>query len=197
VASGEIDRTFSESEYRNKIKLELSTGRFQHAILSVKELIQFQKTTGRIEDISLSYQELALIYIYAYPQIAPDSPAKLIQHMEQRLKLLQDQNGREGRGYAEALVTLAALCLILKKYKHALEYISQPEAQAYYGEENYAPILALYQLPLLLKGKSSSAAQQELQQFMHSVQAKLNTTKDTIMLFMYQFMLKVAGNFDA
>jgi tetratricopeptide (TPR) repeat protein len=197
VTSGEIDRTFSESEYRNKVKLELSTGRFQQAILSVKELIQFQKTTGRLEDISLSYQELALIYIYAYPQIAPDAPAKLIQHMEQRLKQLQDQSGKDGRGYAEALVTLAALCLILKKYKQALDYISRPEAVAYYGDENYPPIRALYQLPIRLKGKSSLAAQQMITQFIDSVQAKLNTTRDSIMLFMYQFMLKVARNFDA
>jgi hypothetical protein len=192
---GVIKRPIAENEYRNRIKLELITGRYQEALQTAQRLIQYQKSAGLLENIPSSYKEMALIYIYSFPHILPDNPELLLKHLEEKLKLDALQTGKDSRDYSETLTTRAALLLIIRKYAEAYEDIQNPFVQQYYGAVIYPVILDLYQLPIKARKLNKLQQKEILEQTLLEMDRKKNATQDPLYQHMIQFVMKTLHYF--
>jgi len=192
LISGAINRPISEKEFRNRIKIELSTGRFQDALHTVKDLISFQKTTGLSDNILLSYQEMALIYIYAHPVLVPDKPAHLLKYLELRLRQVAQATGKKNRTYAEILSIKAAFLLIIRKFDEALLCISEPEIQEYYSPQLYTTVKQLYLLPGILKSLNKEKAKAELVAFEDYIRHQLSQAHEQNYQQVLGFILKIS-----
>lgn len=195
IEKGLINRPLSENEYRNRIKLELGTGRIQDALNTVKALIHFQKSTGLQENIPVSYQEMALIYLYTYPNLVPAQPQVLLKYLDIRMKQEAQKGNAAGRNYAETLITKAAMLLITGKYTEALKLIQRPEAKTYYNTEMYALILELYKLPLSMKTLPSKEAEHSVRKYIRHAEHCLGTTPDPVFQHMIGFVIRIAQSF--
>jgi hypothetical protein len=64
----------SESNFKNRISIEVATGRFRDAVKTAHDLIEFQKENKNEEKRMNGYAELAVVYSYAYPMLkCPDT----------------------------------------------------------------------------------------------------------------------------
>lgn len=195
IHSGALNRPIAENEYKNRIKLELITQRYQQALHTVQDLIQFQKSSGLTENIPTSYSELALIYIYAFPTILPKNTELLFKYLDEKLKIDAHQTGKDSRGYAETITTRAALLLICKKYKQAFQDIQHPAVPNYYGNEIYPIIQTLYEFPLSSKNLSKERLAANLNIFFEEMTKKSRTIQDPLSQHIVQFVLKMINYF--
>ena len=89
----------SESHFKNKIAIEVATGRYRDAVKTAHDLIDFQKEHKHEEKRLNGFAELAVVYSYAYPVLKCPDPEflsrqlKLFTALLKREKSLQPGDG--------------------------------------------------------------------------------------------------------
>lgn len=193
--SGQVNRPLAENDFRNKIKLELITRRFQEALQTARQLIAWYKSTGRLENVPASYKEMAQIYIYAFPELVPDKPEQLLRYLDEKMKSDLQQTGKDSRDYADTLTTRTALLLISRKYREALEGMRQPVVQSYYGKGMYEIILSLYELPEAVRKLPTPTRNQKLNEYLSFIQDEIRKTTEPLNLHLLGFIEKIIRYF--
>ncbi len=79
----------SESNFKNKIAIEVATGRYRDAVKTAHELIDFQKEHKQEEKRLNGYAELAVIYSYAYPTLKCPDPEFITRQLKAFTALLK------------------------------------------------------------------------------------------------------------
>ena len=82
----------SESNFKNRIAIEVATGRFREAVKTAHDLIEFQKENKNEEKRLSGYAELAVVYSYAYPVLKCPDPDFLSRQLKAFTALLKRTN---------------------------------------------------------------------------------------------------------
>lgn len=85
----------SESNFKNRIAIEVATGRFRDAVKTAHDLIEFQKENKNEEKRMNGYAELAVVYSYAYPQLKCPDPEFLSRQLKTFTALLKKEKSRQ------------------------------------------------------------------------------------------------------
>lgn len=117
----------SDSQYSNRITIEIATGRFSEALATAEELLEFLKDQKEEERRLKAYAEMVQVYTYAYPKLKPASPEFLLRKMDEYLKVLKSDKDPM---YGRQLGMKAVLLLHLGEIKQAVKIGLQPEAIA-------------------------------------------------------------------
>ncbi len=79
----------SESNFKNRIAIEVATNRFRDAVKTAHDLIEFQKENKNEEKRLNGFAELAVIYSYAYPALKCPDPEFLSRQLKVFTSLLK------------------------------------------------------------------------------------------------------------
>lgn len=116
----------SESNFKNRIAIEVATGRFRDAVKTAHDLIEFQKENKNEEKRMNGYAELAVIYSYAYPMMKCPDP----EFLSRQLKALTSLQKREkSRHLGEGLSSQAIFAFMNKDWKLSAAVMKNEEAQ--------------------------------------------------------------------
>ena len=85
----------SESNFKNKIAIEVATGRYREAVKTAHDLIEFQKEHKNEEKRLNGYAELAVVYSYAYPNLKCPDPDFLTRQLKTFNALLKRENSMQ------------------------------------------------------------------------------------------------------
>jgi hypothetical protein len=189
-----VNHTLTQHEYRNRIKLEVITHQYSNALNTASELIKEQKLKGLLDQLPTSYLEMAMIYVFAYPQQIPQDLTRIISFLKQKEK--QCQQEKDIRGYGEVLVTRAALLLMARKYTEAFKVIQLPAVERYYAKDIYILMLEFYQLPLTIRnGKAKQNASEQIKLFSNKLYQIESETNDPIYQYLTGFMQRLLPSF--
>ncbi|NBV13748.1 MAG: hypothetical protein EBS07_06735 [Sphingobacteriia bacterium] len=174
--------------------MEVITHQYSAALNTVAELIKEQKLKGLIDQLPTSYLEMAMIYVFAYPQQIPQDLTRIISFLKQKEK--QCQQEKDIRGYGEVLVTRVALLLMARKYTEAFKVIQLPAVERYYAKDIYILMLEFYQLPLTIRnGKAKQNASEQIKLFSNKLYQIESETNDSIYQYLTGFMQKLLPSF--
>lgn len=116
----------SESHFKNKIAIEVATGRYREAVKTAHELIDFQKEHKQEEKRLNGYAELAVIYSYAYPTLKCPDPEFLSRQLKALTALLKREKSMQlGDGQA----TQAIFAFMNKDWKQAKSIMQRESAR--------------------------------------------------------------------
>jgi hypothetical protein len=117
----------SESHFKNKIAIEVATGRYRDAVKTAHELIDFQKEHKNEEKRLNGYAELAIVYSYAYPTLKCPDPEFLSRQLKSFTALLKREKSLQlGDGQS----TQAIFAFMNKDWKLAKSIMQSETAKA-------------------------------------------------------------------
>jgi hypothetical protein len=116
----------SESSFRNRIAIEIATGRFRDAVKTAHDLIEFQKENKNEEKRMNGYAELAVIYSYAYPVLKCPDPEFLARQLKAFTALLKREKSRH---LGDGLSTQAIFAFLNKDWKLSASIMKSEIAQ--------------------------------------------------------------------
>jgi hypothetical protein len=116
----------SESSFKNRMAIEVATGRFREAVKTAYDLIEFQKENKNEEKRLNAYAELAVLYTYVYPVLKCPDPEFLARQLKSFTTLLK----REGSlHYRDGQTSQAVFAFLNKDWKLANSIMRHKEAQ--------------------------------------------------------------------
>ena len=108
----------SENHYRNKMHIEVAAEKFEEAIKTCEELLEYQREQGIFENQLLAYAELAQIYIHAWPKKLYDNPDLLLENIDKYIFKLKRKDPQRLLGEIYALK--ASLLFLKGEYEDAV-----------------------------------------------------------------------------
>lgn len=165
----------SESNFRNRISIEVATGRFRDAVKSAHDLIEFQKEHKNEEKRMNGYAELATVYSYAYPMLKCPDPDFLARQLKAFTALLKRGNPVQ---VGEGLSTQAVFAFINKDWKLANSIAVQKPVQDLFSSLD----MGVYNELLVLSPASDMATVKELKKRIHGLLDK-SFTSDRVYSF--------------
>lgn len=106
----------TESFFINKIMSGIAVGNFNDALATAEALIAFQKDQKKDESRFKGYEQVIIIYTYAYPALKCPNPEFYIARMDEYISLLKKTDATL---YARALASYAVFLFICGKWKKA------------------------------------------------------------------------------
>lgn len=79
----------SDSQYSNRVAIEIATGRYHDALKTADEMLRFLKDQKDEKKRLKAYGEMLLTYTYAFPKLRPPNPEFLIQKTAELLRLFR------------------------------------------------------------------------------------------------------------
>ncbi|HTF02506.1 MAG TPA: hypothetical protein VK826_00715 [Bacteroidia bacterium] len=133
----------SESNFKNKMAIEVATGRYREAVKTAQELIDFHKEHKQDEKRLNGFAELAVVYSYAFPSMKCPNPDFLTQQLKTYTALLKRGNADN---LGDVLSTQAIFAFMCKDWKAAKKIMSIESAKKVFrsmGLEVYNEFLVL------------------------------------------------------
>lgn len=133
----------SESHFKNKIAIEVATGRFRDAVQTAHTLIDFQKEHKNEEKRLSAYSELANIYSYAYPSLKCPDPEFLARQLKLFTALLKREKSVQ---LGDGLSTQAIFAFMNRDWKLAKSIMQIESARQVFHSMNldsYIEILCM------------------------------------------------------
>lgn len=106
----------SESNFKNKMAIEVATGRLREAVKTAHELIEFHKEHKQEEKRMNGYAELAIVYTYGFPGLQCPDPDFLLRQLKAYSALMKRA---KSSSYGEALSTEAIFAFMNRDWKTA------------------------------------------------------------------------------
>lgn len=104
----------SESNFKNRVAIEVATGRFRDAVKTAHDLIDFQKENKNEEKRLSGFAELAVVYSYAYPSLKCPDVDFLARQLKALTALLKRDKSRQ---LGDGLSTQAIFAFMNKDWK--------------------------------------------------------------------------------
>lgn len=121
----------TESFFINKIMSGIAVGNFTDALTTAEALIAFQKDQKKDESRFKGYEQVIIIYTYAYPALKCPNPDFYIARMDEYTNLLKKTDPVL---YARALASYAVFLFICGKWKKAKAIARMESCRKVYRE---------------------------------------------------------------
>lgn len=106
----------TESFFINKITSGIAVGNFSDALATAEALIAFQKDQKKDESRFKGYEQVTIIYTYAYPALKCPNPEFYIARMDEYTSLLKKT---DPKAYARAMASYGIFLFICGRWKKA------------------------------------------------------------------------------
>lgn len=123
----------SESHFKNKIAIEVATGRYRDAVKTARDLIDFQKEHKLEEKRLNGYAELAVVYSYSYPTLKCPDPEFLSRQLKIFTALLKREKSAQ---LGDGLSTQAIFAFMNKDWKQAKSIMQIESAKQVFHSMN-------------------------------------------------------------
>lgn len=152
----------SESSFRNRIAIEVATGRLREAVKTAHDLIEFQKENKNEEKRLNGYAELAIIYSYSYPAMKCPDPEFLSRQLKSYTALLRrEKSDQLGLG----LSSQAVFAFLNKDWKLAASVMKNEAAKKVFSSMD----LSVYNELLLMSPSTPPEKVKELKKRVQSM----------------------------
>lgn len=172
----------TESHFKNKMAIEVATGRYREAIRTAQDLIDFHKEHQQEEKRMNGYAELAVVYSYAYPVLKCPDPEFLYNQLKRYTSLLK--KGRSEQ-YNDALSTQAIFAFMNGDWKTAEKIMRSPEARKVFSDMH----LEIYNELLVM---SPAAGKEKIAEIKKRIRTMLDKAVSSDMVFSLKRALHLA-----
>jgi hypothetical protein len=114
----------SESQFANRIAIEIATGRYTEALKTADDMLGFLKDQKDKQKRLRAYGEMLLVYSYAFPKLVPYNPAFLADKVKDLFRLIRENKTLY---YNELLISFGVFLLQNNFTAEAIRLARQPE----------------------------------------------------------------------
>jgi|GEM_PF-3412301 len=82
----------TDSQFVNRIAIEVATGRFREALQTAEQMLEFFKDQREEEKRLKAYAEMVQVYTYAWPQLKPHNAEFLLGKLDEYIKVQRRDN---------------------------------------------------------------------------------------------------------
>lgn len=171
----------SESNFKNKVAIEIATGRFHEAIRTAHALVDFHREHKQEEKRLQGYAELAMIYTYAYPQMKCPDPEFLARQLKTFASVLKKNRSSL---YGDILSTQAIFAFMCGDWQLAGKVARLDATRAVFRSmqlEIYFDVLTL----------SPAASKEKINAVRKNIRAQMQKSESAHMVFSLKRAMKL------
>ncbi|TND01738.1 MAG: hypothetical protein FD123_4224 [Bacteroidetes bacterium] len=173
----------SDSQYANRVVIEIATGRFREALKTAEEMLEFLKDQKEAEKRLKAYSEMLQVYTFAYPDLVPPNPEFLLGKVDEYLR---HQKEEKSMHYGQTLMMKAVFLLQSGKLKEALKVSKLPDFRKALEHEQVSVYLEIFDYAAGSRDKvKAQAIRKKIEQaYMKSREASVTLTLKRALVLM-------------
>lgn len=130
----------SDSQYSNRIVIEIATGRYREALKTADAMLDFMKDQKEEGRRLKAYAEIMQVYTFAYPALTAPDPEFLLSKVNEYIRLLRAEKPIH---YNETILTKAVFLMITGKTKELMKFRKDPDFQGAFAVEEALPYMEI------------------------------------------------------